>query len=233
MLNLCWFKHNKVFECFSYFWEVFCFYKNWKISKTVLPCFDDLVAGQTSRMSQSSSRRSVLETCSRVEGPVARGTQRFSQLSSQLPREKHLANFSKLLAWSVLAGETGDFLATYLSREKRVIGKSWSIFKRCSVFPWTFYDYSLSLSTETNPNTPCHCLQTPFLIHFFSNLQEKGMGLLFLTSYFMFWVLSSCFMSCHFDLRYTMFEHVFFLWLLGLVVYGWLFMLLISFAIII
>ena len=36
MLNLSWFKHKKIFECF---WKVFCFYKNWKISKTVLPYF--------------------------------------------------------------------------------------------------------------------------------------------------------------------------------------------------
>ena len=50
------------------------------------------------------------------------------------------------------------------------------------------------------------------------------MGLLLLTSYFMFWVLFSCFLSCHcFFFRHTVFEH-FILRLLGLVVYGWLFL---------
>ena len=75
-----------------------------KISKIVLPCFGDSVAGLSSRMPQSRARESVLVTCSRVEGLVARGTQRFSRLSSRLPREwyfqswKTLSNFSKLLA---------------------------------------------------------------------------------------------------------------------------------------
>ena len=87
MLNLCWFKHKKIFECFRCFWKVFCFYKNWKISKTVLPYFGDLVTGHLSRMPQSQAGGSVLVTCSRVEGPVAKGTQIFSRLSLRLPCE--------------------------------------------------------------------------------------------------------------------------------------------------
>ena len=96
MLNLCWFKHKKIFECF---WKVFCFYKNWKISKTVLPYFGDSVVGHPSRMLQPRDRGLVLMTCSRVKGSVTRGTQRFSRLSSLLPREwdfqsrKTLKNF--------------------------------------------------------------------------------------------------------------------------------------------
>ena len=86
MLNLCWFKHKKIFECFRYFWKVLCFYKNWKISKVVLPCFGDSVAGHPSRMLQPWARVLFLATCSRVKGPIARGTQRFSRLSSWLPR---------------------------------------------------------------------------------------------------------------------------------------------------
>ena len=75
-----------------------------KISKTVLPYFGNLVASKSSRMPQSRARGSILATCSQVEGLVARGTQRFSRLSSRLPREwyfqswKTLSNFSKLLA---------------------------------------------------------------------------------------------------------------------------------------
>ena len=37
MLNLCWFKHKKIFEYFSCFWKVFCFYKNWKFQKLYCP----------------------------------------------------------------------------------------------------------------------------------------------------------------------------------------------------
>ena len=51
------------------------------------------------------------------------GSTHDSLTSETSSREKHLANFSKLLAWSVLAGETGDFLVTYLSRENRVVCK--------------------------------------------------------------------------------------------------------------
>ena len=59
------------------------------------------------------------------------------------------------------------------SREKRMFGKKWVNFlKTFSVFPRTFYDYSLSLSTETHPNTPCHSLQTPFL-HFFTSKSSR------------------------------------------------------------
>ena len=36
-------------------------------------------------------------------------------------------------------------------------------------FLWLFIVFSISLSTETNPNPP----QTPFLHHFFLNIQEK------------------------------------------------------------
>ena len=176
------------------FFESILFLQKLKISKTVLPCFSDSVAGQTSCMSQSRSRGSVLATCSRVEGPITRGTQKFSRLSSQLPREwdfqsrKTLSKFfSKLLTWSVLAGETGDFLATYLSREKRVFCTVKAVFKTFSVFPRTFYDYSLSLSIETNPSTPCHPLQTPFLHHLNSKSSRKRYGFSLSHLIFLFW----------------------------------------------
>ena len=86
MLNLCWFKHKNILKCFRCFWKVLCFYKNWKISKTVLPYFGDSVAGHPSHEIQPRARVLILATCLRVKGPVARGTQRFSRLSSRLPR---------------------------------------------------------------------------------------------------------------------------------------------------
>ena len=126
MLNLCWFKYKKIFECFRYFWKVFCFHKNWKISKTVLPCFGDLVAGHPSHMPQSRARGSVLVTCSRVRGPVARGTQRFSRLSSRLPREwdfqsrKTLSKIFKSLGLKCFGGWpwwlTGDLFQSQKTR---------------------------------------------------------------------------------------------------------------------
>ena len=87
MLNFYWFKHKNIFECFRCFWKVFCFNKKWKISKTVLPCFGDSVAGHQSRLLQPRARGLVLATCSQVKGPAMKGTQRFSRLSSRLPHE--------------------------------------------------------------------------------------------------------------------------------------------------
>ena len=157
--------------------------------------FDDLLAsGRSSREGYIEIFAAQLATPSRVRLPVAKNTWQI---------------FLKLLAWSVLAGDPSDWLATCISREKHMSCVSKTVFKTFSTFPRNFYVYSLSLTTETNSNTLCHSLQTPLLLHFFSNLQEKGMGLLFLTSYFMFWVLFSCFLSCYCDLRYTVFEHVF------------------------
>ena len=79
--------NTKIFlSVLGVFWKVLCFYKNWKISKTVLPCFGDSVAGHPSRMLQPWARVLILATCLRVKCPIARGTYRFSRLSSRLPR---------------------------------------------------------------------------------------------------------------------------------------------------
>ena len=128
MLNLCWFKHKKIFECFRCFWKVFCFYKNWNISKTVLPCFGDSVAGHSSCMLQPWAHGLILVTCSRVEGLVSRGTQRFSRLSSRLPHEwdfqsrKTLSKIFKSLGLKCFGGWpwwlTGNL---FQSRKTRVL----------------------------------------------------------------------------------------------------------------
>ena len=67
----------------------------------------------------------------------------------------------------------GDLLATHPSCEKRVCWQKVGQFlKTFSIFPQTFYNYSLALSTETHPNIPCHSLQTPFL-HFFTSKSSR------------------------------------------------------------
>ena len=67
-----------------------------------------------------------------------RGSARGSPASKTSSREKHLENFSKLLSWSVLAGGSGNFLATYLSREKRVFCTVKAVFKILFSFPSNF-----------------------------------------------------------------------------------------------
>ena len=96
MLNLCWLKKKKIFECFRCFWKVLCFYKNWKISKTVVTLFwrlsrgsskshaiamssrvdfDDLVASErSSREWYTEIFTAQLTTPSRVDLPVVKNT---------------------------------------------------------------------------------------------------------------------------------------------------------------
>ena len=131
MLNLCWFKHKKIFECFRCVLESILFLQKLKISKIVLPYFGDSVVGHSSRMLQPWACIFVLATCSWVNGLVMRGTQRFSWLSLRLPRsrpsrhEKHLEFFFTILSLSVSAACLGNLLATHPSREKRMFGKKW------------------------------------------------------------------------------------------------------------
>ena len=63
---------------------------------------------------------------------------RDSLASETSSREKHLENFSKLLSWSVLVGGSGDYLVTYLSREKRVFCTVRAVFKFFFSFPSNF-----------------------------------------------------------------------------------------------
>ena len=110
------------------FGKYFVFTKPKKFLKTMLPCFGDSIAGHLSHMPQLRARGSVLATYSRVRGPVARGTQRFSQLSSWLPREwdfqsrKTLGKFFQIfwleVFWRVSWRLIGDL---YQSRTMRVL----------------------------------------------------------------------------------------------------------------
>ena len=122
----------------------------------MLPYFGDSVASHPSRMLEPRARVSILATCSRVKGPVARGTQRFLRLSSRLllasrpsSREKHLENFFTILTLIVLAACPGDLLVTHPSHKKRVFRVSKTIFKTIFSFPSIFCDYSLSSLSET------------------------------------------------------------------------------------
>ena len=67
-----------------------------------------------------------------------RGLVRDSLASKTSNREKRLEIFSKLLAWSVLAGGFGDYLATYLNCEKCVFCTVKTVFKIFFSFPSNF-----------------------------------------------------------------------------------------------
>ena len=79
------------------FGKSFVFTKISKISKTVLPCSGDLVAGQTSRM---PSVVSLHRSFSRLTG------------GSKIRREKDLENFQKFWVFSFLATQFGGLFTS-------------------------------------------------------------------------------------------------------------------------
>ena len=149
-----------------------------------------------------------------------RGSARNSLASRPSSHEKHLENFFTIFSLNVLTTCPGNLLATHPNREKRVFGKKWVNFKKktFSVFPWTFYDYSLSLSTETHPNTPCHSLETPFLHLFTSKSSRKRYGFLF--PHLISRVLSFIFMNIYVGVLFFFLLWVCFVFFLGFSLFG-------------
>ena len=115
--------------------------------------------------------------------------------------------------------------------EKCVFCVSKTVFKTFSVFPSNFCDYSLSSPFLSQLKLTQTLLKLHFCIISSQDLQEKVMGFLCLTWFFIFQVLFSWFLSCHCVLRYIeayCVRNFFSLFrLMGL---GCLFLLLISFA---
>ena len=160
----------------------------------MLPYFGDTIAGQTSHMPQSRIRGSVLAICSQVEGPVMRGTQRISRLprGQTFQLRKTLRNFFQnfdfkcfgSLPWR-LVGDSPQ------QRKTRVWQKVGQLKKIKIKKPFQF---SLELFMTIHFLSQLKLTQTLrvtlYKLHFctFSppNLQEKGMGSHFLTSYLMF-----------------------------------------------
>ena len=105
------------------------------------------------------------------------------------------------------------------SRKTRVCQKVGQFLKTFSVFPRTFYDHSLSLSTETHPNTLCHSLQTPFLHFFTSKSSRKRYGFSF--PHLISHVLSFIFVNICVDILFFFFCYGFVLSFF-LVVFVWI-----------
>ena len=147
--------------------ESILFFKNWKFQKQCCPilatqlrvsqvaCHNCELAGQFWRLVHKWNVQS------RGVHRDFRSSARDSLTSETSSREKHLANFSKFLVWSVLASDVGDFLATYLSRKKRVFCTITTVFKIFLSFPsnfmwlftfsfdWNYPKHSVPLSTNS------------------------------------------------------------------------------------
>ena len=92
------------------------------------------------------------------------GTQKFSRLTSRLPREKHLDKFFKFFFLSVLATGLGNLLATWLNCENRVFWANRSVFKLFQFFPRNFVTIHCLPHFIPLPNTPCTQPKPPLLI---------------------------------------------------------------------
>ena len=121
------------------------------------------------------------------------GSARNSLASETSSREKHLANFFKSFGLKCFGVCPGDLSQ---SRKMRVLCFEDSFLKTFSIFPSNFCDCSLSSPFLSLKHSVSHFKKHSFLHHFFSNLQEKGMGFLYLTSFFMFWGCFSWFCEC-------------------------------------
>ena len=126
MLSLCWFKHKNIFECFSCFWKVFCFYKNWKFKKQCCPI---LATQLRVRQVVCHSRDLAAQFWWLVRKWKVqswgvqrefRGSAHNSLAGRPSSHEKHLEIFFVNLILSVLAACPDSWLATYLSHENHV-----------------------------------------------------------------------------------------------------------------
>ena len=120
-----------------------------------------------------------MATCSRVEGPVARGTQRFSWLSLRLSREwnfqlqKTLRKFLKSFLSSVLAAGPSDLHATYVSRENRMFCTKWVSFLNFFSFPSNISDCSSPSLPEHSQTHRISLKQTSILNHIILKSSRK------------------------------------------------------------
>ena len=149
------------------------FLQKWKISKTVLP----------NRELACWFWRLVCKWMVQSWGVHRdfRGSARYSLAGRPSSREKHLEIFFTILSLNVLAACPSNL---FQLQKLCVLRFEDNFLKLFQFFPRIFVTvtvFPISLSTESNPNTPCHTPQTPFLHHSFSNLQEKCMGFLCLT----------------------------------------------------
>ena len=131
-----------------------------------------------------------------------RGSDHGSLASGTSSRKKHFENFSKVFLSSALAASPGDFLATWLNREKRVFCVLWSIF-------FKLFEYSLD-SFVTIHCLPClflfqnHSVHTQIFIFFiffipFHQSSSKGMGSISFSicvTYLVIYLLDCVFLLC-------------------------------------
>ena len=164
MLNLCWFKHKKIFECFKCFWNFFVFTKRFL---SVLSVFGKyFVFTKTERVQKQCCP--ILATQSRVIQVACysrelagrfwwlvskwkvqsqgvhrdfHGSARNSLASETSSCEKHLANFFKSFGLKCFGVCPGDLSQ---SRKMRVLCFEDSFLKTFSIFPSNFCDCSLS-----------------------------------------------------------------------------------------
>ena len=198
-------KHKMIFVCFSCFWKVFCFYKNCQNLKNSVALSWWLSHGlvQSWKYLEHFLKIWVLIFLTAQYGDLFAGGrsshERYTDFRDSLTgrlssREKHLENISNFcfkVFWRLA-------LATWFSRENHVFYVLRAVFK---TFQFSLEHFWLFIVFPFYPS-PKLTVSLSKNLHFCnissSNLQGKGMGFLFLTSYFMIMVLFSWFVSYFF-----------------------------------
>ena len=88
-------------------------WKIWNFQKSSFALFWRLSRGYVKSRASVASSRVLLATCSRVEGPVARVTQRFSRLSSRLTGDSLVGKCFSRKIWNFMffTTQVGDLFA--------------------------------------------------------------------------------------------------------------------------
>ena len=131
---------------------------------------------------------------------------RDSLASGTSSREKHLENFSKVFLSSVLAVGSGDFLATWFSRENHAFCKIMQFLNILS-FPRTFMTFHYHPYLKHSQTHRVTLEQTSIFTSFQLKFFKKNVWV------FSFSLHTSCFescllesVSCWFDLGYLLFQ---------------------------
>ena len=101
--------------------------------------------------------------------------------------ENHLENFSQFCLWVFWQLDLATCWQLTLVMKNVCLAKIGSVFKPFQFSLKLFYDYSLSLSTESHLYTPCHSTNSIVALVHLQIFKKKGMSSYSLTSYLLFW----------------------------------------------
>ena len=120
-----------------------------------------------------------------------RSSARDSLAGRPSSHEKHLENFSQFCLWVFWRLDLATCWRLTSVAKNACFAFRREFLKFFSVFSlevlWLFTVFPISLSTKSDPNTPCHTFQSPFLHHSFSIFEKQVWVFSVSLDFFMFW----------------------------------------------